>query len=246
MEPAYTTIQPGNLYNVGDDLALDYNSSVSSDLVKRFAGGISRGMQGFGAALRPTALHPLHPVSRGNPHPPAKADSLSHYPHGYLPGYSAARPGGYLPGYDHMGMHGFGGFGAVDVRPYVTFYTSAGAVPIAIDPTTVLSGNAVFPIIGAIPYDIDIISWQFILHFPGVGDVPIPLYGGSGGQGSGTVALPGLGDVPYEVSIGPPAAALNPSAVFSMSNLFGSLGNTLPLLAIAGVAAYFLLRRSRR
>jgi hypothetical protein len=183
MEPAYTTIQPGNLYDAGGGFMLDYNRNVSSNLVRRMGPG------------------------------------------------GPARP-----------MQGFGGFGAVDVRPYVTFYTSAGAVPIAIDPTSVLSGNAVFPIIGNIPYDIDIVSWQFILHVPGYGDVPIPLYGGSG-TGGGTVNIPGIGDVPYEVSIGPPAGALAPGSVFSMSNLFSFAGSSVLPLVLIGAAAYFLLRK---
>ena len=188
MEPAYTTLQPQNLYDAGGGLKLDYNPHVSADVVAAIRSGTGRGMQGFS---------------------------------------------------------GLDGFGAVDVRPYVTFYTSAGAVPIAIDPTTVLSGNAVFPIIGTIPYDIDIVSWQFVLHVPAYGDVPIPLYGGTG-QGSGTVTMPGLGDVPYEVSIGPPTAALNPSAVFSASNLFGAIGQSaLPVLLIGGVVALLLMTRRR-
>lgn len=182
MEPAYTTVQPANLYGAGP-FKLDYNPNVSADVVARIRGGTGRGMQGLD------------------------------------------------------------GFGALDVRPYVTFYTSAGAVPIAIDPTTVLSGNAIFPIIGAVPYDVDIVSWQVVLHFPGIGDVAVPLYGGTGGQGGGTVTIPGLGDVPYEVSIGPPTAALNPATVFSASNLFGTIGaGVLPILLI-GAAAFFLLRR---
>lgn len=183
MEPAYTTLQPQNLYDAGGGLKLDYNPNVSADVVAKIRSGTGRGMQGFA------------------------------------------------------------GFGSVDVRPYVTFYTSAGAVPIAIDPTSVLSGNAVFPVIGNIPYDIDIVSWQFILHVPAYGDVPIPLYGGTGGQGSGTVNIPGLGDVPYEVSIGPPAGALAPGATFSMTNLFGAVGGSVLPLVLIGAAAFFLLRK---
>lgn len=136
---------------------------------------------------------------------------------------------------------GMQGLGAVDVRPYVTFYTSAGAVPIAIDPTTVLSGNAVFPVIGNVPYDIDIVSWQVVLHVPRYGDVPISLSGGGGG--GGTVAIPGLGEVPYEVSIGPPAAALVPGGVFSTSNLLSFAGSSVLPLVLIGAAAWFLLRK---
>ena len=182
MEPAYTTIQPGNLYPVGSDLMLDYNPNVSPALVRPMgAGGPRRGMQGFGA------------------------------------------------------------FGAVDVRPYVTFYTSAGAVPVAIDPTTVLSGNVIFPVVGAIPYDLDIIGWNMVLHVPYAGDVAVPLFGG--GSGSSTVSIPGLGDVPYEVSIGPPAGALVPGGTFSASNLLSFAGSSILPLALIGVAAYFLLRK---
>lgn len=184
MEPAYTTIQPGALYPVGNDLAMDYNYAVS-----------------------PNAMSPR------------------------------------VPGTRPTAMQGLRGFGAVDVRPYVTFYTSAGAVPVAIDPTSVLSGNVVFPVVGAVPYDLDIVSFSMILHVPAYGDVVIPLSVGGGG-GQSTVTIPGLGDVPYEVSIGPPAGALVPGATFSMSNLFSSLGQgSLPLLLIGGVVAVLLLRK---
>ena len=183
MEPAYTTIQPGALYPVGNDLALDYNYGTSPNMVSRLVPG-----------TRPTA------------------------------------------------MQGLRGFGAVDVRPYVTFYTSAGVVPVAIDPTTVLSGNVIFPIVGAIPYDLDIVSFSMILHVPAYGDVVIPLSVGGGG-GQSTVTIPGLGDVPYEVSIGPPAGALVPGAVFSMSNLFSFAGGSILPLAFIGLAAWLLLKR---
>lgn len=181
MEPAYTTVQPGNLYPVGSDFMLDYNPSVSSHLVSRYRGP-SRPMQGF---------------------------------------------------------DGLGALGAVDVRPYVTFFTGAGAVSLIIDPTTLLSGVVVFPVVGSVPYDLDIINWQLILHVPLAGDVPVPLFGG--GSGNGTVAIPGLGDIPYEITFGPPA--LPPSALFSSSNLLGVLGGgVLPLLFI-GFGLWFLWKK---
>lgn len=183
MEPAYTTIQPGALYPVGNDLALDYNYGTS-----------------------PNAMSPR------------------------------------VPGTRPTAMQGLRGFGAVDVRPYVTFYTSAGAVPVAIDPTTVLSGNVIFPVVGAIPYDLDIVSFSMILHVPAYGDVVIPLGFGSGG-GQSTVAIPGLGDVPYEVSIGPPAGAMVPGGTFSMSNLFSSVGGSILPIALIGLVAFLLMRK---
>jgi hypothetical protein len=151
------------------------------------------------------------------------------------------RPGTRGTAKQMMGLRGLDGFGAVDVRPYVTFYTSAGAIPVAIDPTSVLSGQVIFPVVGAIPYDLDIVSFAMVLHIPAYGDLSIPL--SVTGGGSSTVNIPGLGDVPYEVSIGPPAGALVPGGVFSMSNLFSfAEGSILPLLFI-GAAAYFLLKR---
>ena len=155
MEPAYTTIDPLSLYPVGD-LALDYDETASANFVMRHTGPeFARPVQGLGHVDR------LVPGPyRGQP------------VHGGDPAYE--RPAGY---------GGFGGFGAVDVRPYVTFYTQAGAVPVAVDPTTVLSGNVVFPVVGAVPYDLDIISFSMILHVPVAGDVAIPLgVGGGGGR----------------------------------------------------------------
>ena len=181
MEPAYTTIQPANLYKAGGGFMLDYNPNVSSDVVRPMGRGTGRGMQGFG------------------------------------------------------------GFGAVDVRPYVTFFTQAGAVPVVIDPSSLLSGSVIFPVVGAIPYDLDIVGWNMVLHVPMAGDVAVPLFGGGGG--GGTVTIPGLGDVPYEVSIGPPAGAQVPGAVFSTTNLLSFAGSSVLPLVLIGAAAWFLLRR---
>jgi hypothetical protein len=179
MEPAYTTIQPRNLYDAGGGFKLDYNPSVSSAIAQRFSGG-SRPLQGLGA------------------------------------------------------------LGALDVRPYVTFYTSAGAVPVAIDPTTAVSGNVLVPGLGAIPYDIDIITMRMILHLPMAGDYPVDLLGG----GSGSLTVPGMGDIPYEVSIGPPA--LPAGAVVSGSSLLAVGATTaLPLLLIGGLVLVLMMGRRR-
>jgi len=183
MEPAYTTIQPVNLYRAGGGFMLDYNPNVSSDVVRPMGRGTARGMQGLGA------------------------------------------------------------LGAVDVRPYVTFYTSSGAVPVVIDPSSILSGQVIFPVVGAVPYDLDIVGWSMVLHVPLAGDVAVPLYGGAGGQGGGTVSIPGLGDVPYEVSIGPPAGAMVPGGVFSTTNLLSFAGSSILPLVLIGGALWFLLRR---
>jgi hypothetical protein len=178
MEPAYTTIQPTNLYRSGP-FKMDYNPRVS-----RF-----QAQPIFGEPSRP--------------------------------------------------MQGMRGFGDVDIRPFLTLYPPGGAVSIIVDPTSLLSGSVLFPALGAVPYDIDLVSASVVLHLPLYGDVAIPLMGGGGG--SNAVNIPGLGDVPYEWTIGPPM--LPAGAMFSTSNLFGSLSGVLPIALIA-LAAFFILKKT--
>lgn len=135
-------------------------------------------------------------------------------------------------------MQGMRGFGDVDIRPFLTLYPPGGAVSIIVDPTSLLSGSVLFPALGAVPYDIDLVSTSVVLHLPLYGDVAIPLLGGGGG---GSVNIPGLGNVPYEWTIGPPM--LPAGAMFSTSNLLGSLSGILPI-ALLAVAGWLLIRKT--
>lgn len=178
MEPAYTTIQPGNLYASGP-FKLDYNPRVSHFQSQPIFGEPSRPMQGMD------------------------------------------------------------GLGAVDIRPFLTLYPPGGAVSIIVDPTSLLTGSVLFPALGAVPYDIDLVSAAVVLRLPLYGDVAIPFMGGGGGSSS--VSIPGLGNVPYEWTIGPPM--LPPGAMFSTSNLFGSLSGILPI-ALLVIGAFFLIKKT--
>lgn len=225
MEPAYTTVQPENLYSTANGWALDYNPGASEEAVVRHVGRyFSRPVQGLGAYPGQSTMHVDRPV------PGPRADQPVH---GFRPSYEAVHPG-------------FGAFGAVDIRPYVTFYTQAGAVPVVIDPTSVLQGNVVFPVVGNVPYDLDVFGRQMILHVPLYGDVLVPLFGAlSGGAGEGggqsNVNIPGLGDTPYEVTFGPPA--LPAGSLATTTGLLSVVGGgILPLVLIGGLA-FFLLRK---
>lgn len=122
----------------------------------------------------------------------------------------------------------------VDLNPRIVFHTAYGAVVVTIVPTALTTGYVQFPIIGSVPYDLDLVNQQATLHVPGYGDVPIAL---AGGGGPAQVTIPGLGVVPYEVVIGDPGIPAD--------QLFGaSIGTAIPWVA-AAVVAWFVLRKKR-
>lgn len=142
-------------------------------------------------------------------------------------------------------MSVLGDIGGLDLRPRVVFWTSAGAVIVLVDPTSVVGGMATFPIIGAVPYslDIDPATGQpsVRLDFPtGPYLLPISL---SGGQG-GSVDLPGLGPATYEVVIGPPQIPEDQLAT-PASLLFSGLTSMGPLLILGGGLLLLLILRRR-
>ena len=124
----------------------------------------------------------------------------------------------------------------MDVRPHLTLYPSGGAVSIIVDPTSALAGQVILPVVGAVPYDIDLLSMSVVLHLPLYGDLAIPVSGGGGGN---AVNIPGLGDVPYEVTIGPPL--LPQSAYFSLGSMASGI---LPVVLLA-VGGWLLIRATR-
>lgn len=119
----------------------------------------------------------------------------------------------------------------VDLRPRLILYPPGGdPIILVIDPTSPLAGSVDFPLIGAVPYTIEVGVPKSKVHLslPIWGDVTIPVdpFGG----GNGMVNIPGLGDVQYEIVLGPPASGITTS----------SLGSTwvLPLLVIGGIILF--------
>lgn len=134
--------------------------------------------------------------------------------------------------------------GGFDIRPRVVFWTPAGAVVVLVDPTTLVSGNAVFPMIGAVPYALDVDpltgSPNVRLDFP-TGPILLPISFG-GGQG-GSLDIPGLGPSTYEIVIGPPL--IPEEELASPWSLLGTgLTSMWPMLLL-GVGAVFLMMRRR-
>lgn len=122
----------------------------------------------------------------------------------------------------------------VDLNPRIVFHTAYGAVIVVIAPTDLTSGFVQLPMVGSIPYDLDLGTQTVTLHVPAYGDIPIPLTGGGGGPQ--VVNIPGLGQVPYEITIGDPGI---PS-----DQLFGaSIGTVLPWVLAAAVAWWFLRKK---
>jgi hypothetical protein len=142
--------------------------------------------------------------------------------------------------------------GDVDLRPRVVFHTQAGVVVVIVDPTDPVGGNAIFPIIGAVPYYIDFDTTQLlpqprvVLQFPtGPYYIPIDLSGFlGGGGGGGPLTLPGLGEVTYEVTLGPPNIPPEEYASGWSLASFG-LSQYWPYLA-GGLLVAFVMFRSRR
>jgi hypothetical protein len=123
---------------------------------------------------------------------------------------------------------------SVDLRPRLIFHAPGGDVVLVVDPSSPTAGAVEFPMLGAIPYTIEAgIPTSYVhLSVPLWGDVSVPVNPFSG-SGNGVIAIPGLGDVPYEIALGPQAQS-------ATSGLFG--GNwLLPALLIGGI--FLLLRR---
>lgn len=130
---------------------------------------------------------------------------------------------------------------AIDLRPRVVFYTPSGAVVVTVDPGSIFGGSVLLPGIGAVPYDIDFATQSMILHVPGYGDAPIALTGGGGGT---TVNIPGLGNVLYEVTIGPPDLSIEQQVTIPQAALGAVIGTALPWI-IGGVIVWMMWRRRR-
>jgi hypothetical protein len=131
-----------------------------------------------------------------------------------------------------------------DLRPRVVFHPPGGAVAVLVDPTTATSGNVVLPGYGAVPYDVfvDFPISHMILHLPMYGDFDVPLNLLATGGGASYISLPLIGDVPYEIVLGPPDIA--PGGY--LSDTIASAGMAVGPWAIAGVVAlgaWFLSRR---
>lgn len=135
-------------------------------------------------------------------------------------------------------------FGGLDLRPRVVFWTPAGAVVVLVDPTTIVSGNAVFPVIGPVPYALDVDpatgSPSVRLDFP-TGPMLLPISFG-GGQG-GSLNIPGLGLSTYDIVIGPPLIPEDQMA--STWSLLGTgLTGIWPMLFLgAGVVLLMMWRK---
>ncbi len=122
----------------------------------------------------------------------------------------------------------------VDLNPRIVFHTAYGAVIVTILPTDLTTGTVNFPVVGSMPYSLDLATQTAVLHVPAYGDVPIPL---TGGGGPAIVTIPGLGAVPYEIVIGDPGI---PS-----SEMFGAtIGTVLPWVAAAAVAWWVMRRKT--
>lgn len=134
--------------------------------------------------------------------------------------------------------------GGLDIRPRVVFWTPAGAVVVLVDPTTLVSGNAIFPMIGSVPYSLDVDpltgSPNVRLDFP-TGPILLPISFG-GGQG-GSLNIPGLGESTYEVVIGPPQIPEDQLAS-PWSLMSAGLMANLPMILL-GVGVVFLIMRRK-
>jgi hypothetical protein len=135
-------------------------------------------------------------------------------------------------------------FGGLDFRPRVVFWTEAGAVVVLVDPTTAVSGQAIFPVIGAVPYalDVDPLTGGFNVRLDlptGPYLLPISLGGGEGGS----LVLPGLGPATYEVVIGPPQIPEDQLAS-GWSLMTAGLTSLWPILLL-GVGAVLLMMRRK-
>jgi hypothetical protein len=146
-----------------------------------------------------------------------------------------------------MPLEDVGGF---DLRPRVIFHTAAGAVVVTVDPTSAVGGNAIFPVLGAVPYYVDIDTTtviptpRVVLQFPtGAYPIPIDLSGLGGGGGLTPLSLPGLGDVTYEVVMGPPQLDESEYASAGSLALFG-LSQYWPLIAGGLLVAFLMFRKS--
>ena len=133
--------------------------------------------------------------------------------------------------------------GGLDVRPRVVFWTNAGAVVVVVDPTTLVSGNALFPVIGAVPYALDVDpatgAPSVRLDFP-TGPMLLPISFG-GGQG-GSLTIPGLGPATYEIVIGPPQIPEDQLA--SPWSLVGAgLTSYWPMLLLGAGVVLLMMRR---
>ena len=98
---------------------------------------------------------------------------------------------------------------SLDIRPRIVFHPPGGAVVLLVDPTEPLAGMVEFPLLGGIPYRIELgfpVS-DVVLTFPMGAEVSIPLDVTQIGSGPAEIQVPVLGAVPYEVVIGPPALA---------------------------------------
>lgn len=142
-------------------------------------------------------------------------------------------------------MSVLGDIGGLDLRPRVVFWTGAGAVVVIVDPSTAVSGTAIFPLIGGVPYSLDVDpatgNPSVRLDFPtGPYLLPISLGGGQGGS----VDIPGLGPATYEVVIGPPDIPEDQLASTS-SLLLSGLTSMSGILLLGGALFVFLMLRRR-
>jgi hypothetical protein len=132
---------------------------------------------------------------------------------------------------------------ALDLRPRVVFHTSAGAVVVTVDPSTLLGGQVQIPGVGNVPYDVNV--WDtniggpsMTVHLPVYGDSVIPLLPSGSTQ---PMSIPGLGDVTVEVVFGP--VDLPPESLANVGSIFALTG-AMPYVLI-GVAAFMFLRPKR-
>lgn len=137
----------------------------------------------------------------------------------------------------------------LDLRPRVLFHTAAGIVVVLVDPANAVSGTALFPIIGAVPYAIDFDPTQVFpqprirLDFPtGPYYIPVDLTALGSGSG-GSLTIPGLGDATYEIVLGPPD--IPPDQLASTGSLLSfGLSQYWPYLLL-GVGVVILFARRR-
>ena len=140
-------------------------------------------------------------------------------------------------------MSVLGDLGGFDLRPRVVFWTEAGAVVVVIDPATAVSGSAIFPVIGSVPYALDVDpqtgGFNVRLDFPtGPYLLPINLGGGQGGS----LVIPGLGPATYEIVLGPPDIPEDQLAS-TWSLLGAGLGSLWPMLLLGASAVILMMRR---
>lgn len=136
---------------------------------------------------------------------------------------------------------------SLDLRPRVVFHTALGVVVALIDPTEALAGNVVLPNLGSVPYSIypSFPASTMVLAVPLYGDVAIPLNFMSAGSGErSAVDLPLLGEVPYEITLGPPVLAPGETAYETVAG-FVSSPTTWMVAAGAGALVLWLLLGKR-